>query len=136
MHLYQSFRVLKHSHSIWSSEANFVEKKFCPRFSSENCQVVAGLGLLPESHLLVLASNNAAQESFGLLANALPPPAVGHAACILLLAVFPQPDLSDDPLKEGLNVVVEGGGRLDELAVEHHCTGTSLCNREDMETGC
>lgn len=107
----------------------------CLLCSSENREVVAGLWLLPESHLLVLACDHAAQEPLGLLAYALSAPAVGHASCVLLLAVFPQADLSDDALEQVLHVVVKGCWCLDELAVEHHCTGTSLCDRKNMERG-
>lgn len=60
---------------------------------------MAGLRLLPESHLLVLACDHAAQEAFGLLADALPASAVGHASRILLFAVFPQANLPHDALK-------------------------------------
>lgn len=87
---------------------------------------MTGLGLLPERHLLVFARDHAAQEALGLLADALPAPAVGHAPCVLLLAVLPQADLPDDALEQGLHVVVEGGGRLDELTVEHHGARASL----------
>lgn len=75
----------------------------------------------------MLNADHAAQEPLGLLADALPAPAVGHAPCVLLLAVFPQADLSDDAFEEVLHVVMKGGGCLDELAVEDHCAGTSLC---------
>lgn len=88
---------------------------------------MTGLGLLPESHLLVFARDHAAQETFGLLADALPAPAAGHASSVLLFAVLPQADLSDDAFEEVLHVVVEGGGRLDELAVEHNGAGASFC---------
>lgn len=119
--------MLKHTQRLGSSEAKGKQKSICPLSSSENCKVVAGLGLLPESHLLVLACDHAAQEAFGLLADALPAPAVGHAPRVVLLAVFPQADLSDDALEQILHVVVKGRGRLDELAVKYHSTGTSLC---------
>lgn len=119
--------VLKHTHRLGSSEAKEKQKSICPLSSSENCQVVAGLWLLPESHLLVLACNHAAQEAFGLLADAFPAPAVGHAPRVVLLAVFPQADLSDNALKQILHVVVKGRGCLDELAIKYHCAGASLC---------
>lgn len=119
--------VLKHTHRLGSSEAKEKQKSICPFSSSENCQVVAGLWLLPERHLLVLARDHAAQEALGLLADALPAPAVGHAPRVVLLAVFPQADLSDDALEQILHVVVKGRGCLDELAVKYHSTGASLC---------
>lgn len=122
--------MLKHTHRLGSSEAKEKQKSICPFSSSENGQVVAGLGLLPESHFLVLACYHAAQEAFGLLADALPAPAVSHAPRVVLLAVFPQADLSDDALEQILHVVVEGCGRLDELAVKHHGAGASLCKDE------
>lgn len=49
---------------------------------------MTGFGLLSKSHLLVLAGHNAAQEPFGLLADALAPLAVGHASGVFLLAVL------------------------------------------------
>ena len=131
--------VLKHTHRLGSSEAKEKQKSICPLSSSENCQVVAGLGLLPESHLLVLACDHAAQEAFGLFADALPAPAVGHASRVVLLAVFPQADLSDDALKQILHIVVKGRGRLDKLAVKYYSAGASLCKgtrcgRADVST--
>lgn len=70
---------------------------------------MAGLGLLSEGHLLVLPGHHTAQETLGLLANALASFAVGHTASILLLAVFAQSDLPDDALEQVPDVVVEIG---------------------------
>lgn len=125
--------MLKHTHTVWSSEAKGTNDRVKPKVSvgatrpSEDCEVVAGLGLLPEGHLLVLARHHATQKPLGLLADALPAPAVGHAPRVLLLAVPPQADLPDDALEEVLHVVVERRRRLDELAVEHHGAGAALC---------
>lgn len=70
---------------------------------------MAGFGLLPEGHLLVLAGDHAAQEALGLLADALAPLAVGHAPRVLLLAVLAQADLPHDALEERAHVVVQRG---------------------------
>jgi len=100
----------------------------CPaHHPSEHGEVVAGLGLLPEGHLLVLARHDAAQEAAGLLADALAPLAVGHAAGVLLLGVTPQADLPHDALEQVQHVVVQRRRRLDELAVEDHGAGAALC---------
>lgn len=96
---------------------------------------MAGFRLLPESHLLVLACDHTAQKPFGLLADALPTPAVGHTSCILFFAVFPQANLSDNALKQVLHVMMKRCRCLNELAVKYHSTGTSLCKTESMEKG-
>lgn len=87
---------------------------------------MAGLRFLPEGHLLVFPGHHAAEEALGLLADALAPLATGLPPCVLLLAVLAQADLPDDALEQILHVVVQGGGRLDELAVEDHSTGAAL----------
>lgn len=60
---------------------------------------MAGLGLLPESHFLVLACDHATQKTLGLLTDALTTFAVSHAPGVLLLAVPAQADLPHNALK-------------------------------------
>lgn len=49
---------------------------------------MTGFGFLSEGHLLVLPGHYAAQETFGLFADALAALAVGHAAGVFLFAVL------------------------------------------------
>lgn len=67
---------------------------------------MAGFGLLPEGHLLVLACDHATQKALGLLADALTAFAVSHAPCVLLLAVPAQADLPHDALKQSADIVM------------------------------
>ena len=99
---------------------------------------MAGLGLLSEGHLLVLARDHAAQEPLGLLADALAPLAAGHAPGDLLRGVATQSDLPHDALEQVQDVVVQRGGRLDELTVEDHGARAALWERDgerDREDG-
>lgn len=67
---------------------------------------MAGLGLLPEGHLLVLPGHHATKESLSLLSNTLTPLAVGHAAGVFLLTVLTQAYLPYNALKQFLHIVV------------------------------
>lgn len=91
---------------------------------------MAGLGLGLEGHLLIVLCHQPAQEPLGLLADALPPLGVGQSPGVVLLAVFAQPDLPDDPLEQVLHVVMQSGRRLDEFAIEHHGAGSALWRAE------
>ncbi len=67
---------------------------------------MTGFGFLSEGHLLVLPGHYAAQETFGLFADALAALAVGHAAGVFFLAVLAQANLSDDALEEVAHIVM------------------------------
>lgn len=49
---------------------------------------MARLGLGLEGHLLIVLGHKLPQEPLGLLADALPPLAVGHPPGVILFAVF------------------------------------------------
>ena len=88
----------------------------------EHREVVAGLGLELEGHVLVVFGHDLAPEAPGFPGDALPPLLVGQPPLVLLLAVPPEADLPHDAFKQLLDVVLDGRRGLDELAVEHHGT--------------
>lgn len=96
------------------------------RACSQHGQVVAGFGLLFERHFLVVFGDDFPQEPLGFLANALPPLAARHSPRVVLFAVLAQSDLAHDALEEILDIVVERGRGLDELAVEYDGAGSAL----------
>lgn len=85
------------------------------------------LGLEFESHVLVVLGNYFAPEPSGFLGDALSPFLVCQPLLILFLAVPPEPDLPHDAFKQLFHVVLHGCRGLDELAVKHNGTGSSLC---------
>lgn len=93
----------------------------------EHREVMAGLGLELEGHILVVFGHDLAPEAPGLPGDALPPLLVGQPPLVLLLAVPPQAHLPHDALEQLLHVVLDGRRRLDELAVEHHGARSALC---------
>lgn len=89
---------------------------------SQHREVMAGLGLEPEGHVGVVPGHHLVQEAPGLhwdalalrlvLALGVPAPLVG------LLGITAQAQLPHDAPESLPHVVLHGGGRLDELAVE------------------
>lgn len=88
---------------------------------------MARLGLEFEGHVLVVLSNYFAPEPPGFLGDALPPFLVCQPLLILLLAVPAKPHLPHDAFKQLFHVVLHGRRGLNELAVKHNGTGSSLC---------
>lgn len=74
----------------------------------EDREVMAGLGLSTEGHLAAVASYDAAQKAFGLLAKALPSPSASLPPGIILFAVSAEAYLAHDTLKQCLDIVVQG----------------------------
>lgn len=68
---------------------------------------MAGFGLGTEGHLAAVASYNAAQKAFGLLAKALASPSASLPPGIILFAVPSQAYLAHDTFKQCLDVVVQ-----------------------------
>lgn len=89
-------------------------------------EIMARLGLEFESHVLVLLGYDLAPESPGFFRDALSPLLIGQPFLVLLLAVPPEPHLTDNPFKQLLHIVLHGGRGLNELAVKHDSTGSAL----------
>ena len=88
---------------------------------------MAGLGLQSERNIGIVLGHHLVQEALGLDGQALAPLAAGVAAALVgLFAVPPQTQLAHDPAEGLPHVVLHGGRRLDELAVEHGGTGQAL----------
>lgn len=68
---------------------------------------MAGLGLGTEGHLAAVASYDAAQEAFGLLAKALPSPSASLPPGIILFAVPSKAYLAHDTLEQCLHIVMQ-----------------------------
>lgn len=85
-----------------------------------------------QGHLLVVSGHQPVQEAADLLGETLLALVEGHAPLVGLFAVPPQADLPHHPLKELRHVVLEGGRRLDELAVEDDGTSSALCTEKSI----
>ena len=70
----------------------------------EHREVVAGLGLELEGHVLVVFGHDLAPEAPGFPGDALPPLLVGQPPLVLLLAVPPEADLPHDAFKQLLEL--------------------------------
>lgn len=94
------------------------------RAASEHGQVVAGLGAGLERPAAGAAGREPRQEAPGALAEAGAPSGRGGFPGGAVPAA--QAQLAHHALEELGHVVLQRGGRLDELAVEHYGAGAAL----------
>lgn len=93
--------------------------------SSEHGQIVTGLGAGLECLAAGAAGCQACQEATSALAKARPPSGRGRWLPDCAVGAT-QAQLAHHTLEELGHVVLQRGGRLDELTVEHHSAGAAL----------